>query len=85
MYNIGVQIMDDHRRLRTLNALLDQRDRLRECLAQAWEKHRPRNFIGRIENALWDTWQLIDEAEARDERSGLMSSRRDPLPHAKCA
>ena len=77
--------MDDYVRLGTLGALLHRRDRLRERLACAWEAHRPREFIRRIENDLWDTWKRIDEAEARDERSRLMKKPRARLPHAECA
>ena len=66
--------MNNHVRLETLGVLLHRRDILRERLALAWEAHRPTEFIRRIENDLWDTWERIDEAEALSERSRLVSS-----------
>lgn len=81
--NNGVRLMDDHVRLGTLDKLIHRRDRLRERLARAWEAHRPKEFIHRIENSLWNTWRLIDEAEARDGRSRpVVTARTCP---AECA
>ena len=74
--------MDDYVESGTLGALLVRRDRLRERLARAWEAHRPMVFIRRIEEHLWDTWNRIDEAEARDHRFRLLKDpggRRCPV------